>query len=91
MERVIRRHTWLVQTLLNVTNAKVWASIDVARSALAVMSGMRTHDSRSWGRKATDSTRSPEEEEAGVADARYSWMLYGLKLCLWSMRVTWWR
>jgi hypothetical protein len=62
-----------VQTLLKVTKAKVWASIDVARSDFAVIRGMRTQESRSWGMKATDSMRRPEEP--GLAEARYSWML----------------
>lgn len=52
--------TWLVQTLLNVTNAKVCASIVPARSFLASKIGIATNESKICGRKARLSTRSSE-------------------------------
>lgn len=54
--------------MLKVTKAKVCAIMDVARSLLARASGMRTVDRRIWGRKATDSIRSEDEE--GIAESR---------------------
>jgi hypothetical protein len=67
--------TWLVQTLLKVTKAKVCASMVVGRSFFARTKGMRTHERRSWGRKAMDSMRSwgfveVEVERKGSAEAR---------------------
>jgi hypothetical protein len=58
-----------VQTLLNATKAKVWASMAAGRSRLAVARGMSTQARRSCGRKAMDSIRTagvgtPEGEEA---------------------------
>jgi hypothetical protein len=55
--------TWEVQTLLNVTKANVWASMEVARSFLAMARGMSRQARRSWGRKARDSACHEEEEE----------------------------
>jgi hypothetical protein len=46
--------------------------MDVARSRLAMATGIRTHDRRSWGRKANDSIRNVGAALAGVADVRYS-------------------
>ena len=47
--------TWLVQTLLKETNAKVWASIVEGRSFLAKRSGRAMAERKSCGRKASDS------------------------------------
>ena len=85
----MEKRTCDVQTLLNVTKANVCAIMDVARSRFARTSGISTHDSESCGRKASDSGRSRSVGSYGSADARYSAMLYGEKLCLWSMRVAW--
>lgn len=65
---VIAALTWLVQTLLKVTKAKVWAIMDVARSFLATTKGMRMVERRICGRKATDSICS--EEADGMAEVR---------------------
>lgn len=62
-----------MQTLLKVTNANVWASMEAGRSVLAIMNGMSTHESSSCGINATDSMRRPVV--AWFAEARYSWML----------------
>lgn len=75
--------------MLKVTKAKVCASIEVGRSFLDVARGMSTHESRSCGMKARDSSRRIDED--GNTEVRYSCVLYGLKLCRWSMRVTWWK
>ena len=48
---------WLVQTLLNVTNANVWASMVDGRSFLASKSGRAIADKNSCGTKARDSRR----------------------------------
>ena len=74
--------------MLNVTNANVCAIIVVARSFFANTNGMKTHDSDSCGRKASDSACS---EDAPSEEVRYRRMLYGEKLCRWSMRVRWWK
>ena len=47
--------TWLVQTLLKVTKAKVCASIAVARFFLASTNGSATTAKKSWGINARDS------------------------------------
>lgn len=60
--------TWLVQTLLKVTNAKVWASMVEGRSFFERRSGMKTAERRSWGRKASDSRWRNEVE--GFEDLR---------------------
>jgi hypothetical protein len=65
--------TWLVHTLLKVTKAKVCASIEVGRSFLDVARGMSTHESRSCGMKARDSSRRIDED--GNAEVRYSCVL----------------
>ena len=83
------RRTWDVQTLLNVTNAKVCAIMDVARSFFATARGMSTHERSSWGKKARDSMRKDDDE--GMAEVRYRRVLYGEKLWRWSIRVTWWK
>lgn len=49
--------TWLVQTLLNVTKAKVCASMVLARSFFANSKGMTTKESRICGMNARDSMR----------------------------------
>lgn len=59
------RLTWLVQTLLKVTKAKVWASIVSGRSFLDSASGINTALSSSCGRKASRS--SPKD---GGAECR---------------------
>lgn len=48
-------HTWLVQTLLKVTNAKVWASIVDGRSFFARIRGRAMAERKSCGMKARDS------------------------------------
>jgi len=48
--------TWLVQTLLNVTNANVCASIVPGKSFLASPNGMAKTERKSWGANARDST-----------------------------------
>jgi hypothetical protein len=53
-----------VQTLLNVTKAKVWAIMDVARFFLATTKGIRRQDRSNWGRNAL------RELDDGSADAR---------------------
>lgn len=70
---------------------------------MAEARGINTQERRSWGRKAMDSTRRDDGKKllalmdgravalAETAEARYSWVLYGLKLWRWSIRVTWWR
>lgn len=60
-------NTWLVQTLLKVTNANVCANIVPARSFLASASGIKKALRASCGMKARDSirkllVRSPEAE-----------------------------
>src|SRR5690554_5923665 len=55
--------TWLVQTLLKVTKAKVCAIIEVARSFFATTRGIRTAERSSWGMKARDSVRKGERSE----------------------------
>ncbi len=55
MERLVVAHTWLVQTLLKETKAKVWASIVEGRSFLASKRGRAIAERNSWGRKARDS------------------------------------
>jgi hypothetical protein len=68
---IMYNHTWLVQTLLKVTNANVCASMAAGRSFLARTKGMSTHERASWGKKATDSMRGKDEERmAGKAEAR---------------------
>jgi hypothetical protein len=47
--------TWLVQTLLKATKAKVWAIMEMARSFFASTRGIRTVERSSCGTKATDS------------------------------------
>lgn len=59
-----------MQTLLKVTKANVWAIIEVAKSRLAMATGMRTHDSNSWGMKASDSMRIEGAAAAGSAEVR---------------------
>ena len=66
-------HTWLVQTLLNVTKANVCASIVLARSFFARSRGIAMTERKSWGRKARDST--PMVEEEPMADLRWSRVL----------------
>jgi hypothetical protein len=48
-------NTWLVHTLLNVTKAKVCASMVLARSFLASKRGRAIADRKSCGMKAKDS------------------------------------
>lgn len=57
-----RRPTWLVQTLLKVTKAKVWASIVEGKSCLARVRGSRTAERSSCGRKAQLSGRRRVED-----------------------------
>lgn len=57
-----------MHTLLNVTNAKVCAIIDVARSFFARTNGMSTHDSSSCGKKARDSVC--KDVDVGSAEVR---------------------
>lgn len=52
-------HTWLVQTLLNVTNAKVCASIVPGSDLFARASGMASAERKSCGTNATDSNLMP--------------------------------
>ena len=54
-----------MQTLLNVTKAKVCASIVLARSVFARVRGMRTAERRSCGMKA----REPKWNVPGVGEA----------------------
>lgn len=56
------RPTWLVQTLLNVTNANVCASIVLAKSCFASSKGIAIRESEICGKKASDSTRRPVSE-----------------------------
>ena len=49
--------------MLKVTKANVWASMAEGRSRLARVSGIRTNERASWGRKAMDSM--PREGEGG--------------------------
>lgn len=82
--------TWLVQTLLNVTNANVWASIVPGRSFLPRMRGIRTTARSNCGMKAKDSKLPvglPCPLVGSAAAVRYRRVLYGEKLCRWSMRV----
>jgi hypothetical protein len=52
--------TWLVQTLLKDTNAKVCASMVAGRSFLARMKGNAKADRKIWGINAADSRRMIE-------------------------------
>jgi hypothetical protein len=79
--------TWLVQTLLKVTNAKVCASNVDGRSFFARQRGMATIDRNICGMNAADSMRNPVTLH--LEELRYRRMLYGEKLWRWSMRVTW--
>jgi hypothetical protein len=61
-----------------VTNAKVWAIMDVARSFFARTKGIKTHERSSCGRKANDSAwrdgdddDDDDDDDDGVAEARY--------------------
>ena len=81
--------TWLVQTLLNVTKAKVCASIQVARSRLANTIGMSIALRPSCGINARDS--SCRVDWAAGEELRYKSVLYGEKLWRWSILVRWWR
>lgn len=54
--------TWLVQTLLKVTKAKVCASIVLARSFFANNRGIAARESRICGMNARDSIWMPEWE-----------------------------
>jgi hypothetical protein len=51
--------TWLVQTLLNVTNANVCANMVLAMSLFASNRGIATRESRICGMNARDSMRMP--------------------------------
>lgn len=84
-----KKHTWLVQTLLNVTKANVCASIVDGRSFLASTSGIATRLSNSCGMNARDS-RGTAEVPVGE-ELMYNRVLYGEKLWRWSIRVKWWR
>jgi len=66
-------HTWLVQTLLNETNAKVWASIVEGRSFLASVIGKAIADRKIWGINAADSRRM--SDVPGVDEVRYNRVL----------------
>ena len=65
--------TWLVQTLLNATNANVCASIVLGRSRFASTSGISSAERKSWGMKARDPMRRllpkacPKDAEVEVA------------------------
>lgn len=50
------RSTWLVHTLLNVTKAKVCASMVDGRSFFARRRGRAMAERKSWGMKARDSS-----------------------------------
>lgn len=62
-----RRRTWLVQTLLNVTKAKVCASIVEARSFFARRNGSTIAERKSCGTKASDSSLKGTAGEADLA------------------------
>ena len=62
--------TWLVQTLLNVTKANVWASIVLGRSFFASARGMKTALRSSCGTKARRSS-SKDDEVACGEELRY--------------------
>lgn len=79
-----------MQTLLNVTNANVCASMQLARSFLAKVRGMATTLRKSCGMNASDSNFSFDGDAAGEL-LRYSTVEYGEKLWRWSIRVRWWR
>lgn len=57
-----RGNTWLVQTLLKVTKAKVCASIVLARSFLASRSGRAMAERNNCGMKARDSRFMVDED-----------------------------
>lgn len=58
-----------VQTLLKVTNARVWASIVVGRSCLDRVMGRRKAERRSCGIKARDSKEMELEDiDPSIAD-----------------------
>lgn len=57
-----------MQTLLNVTNAKVCASMVPARSFLAKASGIKAAERASWGMKATDSRLLPRDVPCAVEE-----------------------
>lgn len=56
--------------MLNVTNAKVWANIVLARSLFANCKGSTRSESIICGRKAKDSARKPEP--FGCIELRWS-------------------
>jgi hypothetical protein len=62
-----------VQTLLNDTNAKVWASIVEGRSFLASIMGKAIADRNNWGMNAADSRRM--NDVPGVDEVRYKRVL----------------
>ena len=82
--------TWLVHTLLNVTKANVCASIVLARSFFAEARGIKNALRASCGIKARDSNLTAPVAE-GTAEDRYRSVLYGEKLCRWSILVRWCR
>lgn len=77
--------TWLVQTLLKVTNANVCASIVLAKSCLASNKGIAMRESEICGKNASDSTWKPVSE--GCWELRCSRVLYTEKLWRWSRRL----
>ena len=88
-EQIDLGNTWLVQTLLNVTKANVWASIVDGRSFLAKANGIRMELRRSCGRKARRSSANDACAFAFGEELKYNNVLYGEKLCRWSIRIRW--
>lgn len=76
-----------MQTLLKDTNAKVWASIVDGRSFFASNSGSAKAARNNCGMNAADSRFTIEVP--GAYEVKYRRVLYGEKLCLWSILVTW--
>ena len=68
-KKLFASRTWLVHTLLNVTNANVCASIVPARSFFANTRGIKTALSASCGIKARDSNLNPLVAD-GTAEER---------------------
>ena len=65
-----RSRTWLVQTLLKVTNAKVCASMVDGRSFFARRRGKANAERKSWGMKARDSSLNEPPGGEGMDEER---------------------
>lgn len=75
IEKASEIHTWLVQTLLKVTKAKVWASIVLGRSFFARMRGIATAERKIWGMKASFSRLNELGSLSVMEEERYKRVL----------------